>query len=99
MLASVGGHFIGHAMEQDFLFLDFGIEPLMRDDRFARPLQDGFFRLERGAQPFEEQDRTGLPPSSRSLPVRSCSPRGSPPPTGRSARARRRLRASIPRHR
>ena len=35
-----GRHFIRDTMEQDLLFLDFGIQSLMCDDRFARPLQD-----------------------------------------------------------
>ena len=69
-----GAHFVGHAMEQDFLFLDFGVQALMRDDGFARPLQDLLLRLERLPETFQEQDRLIVTSSARSLPVRTASP-------------------------
>jgi hypothetical protein len=55
-----GGHFIRDAVEQNLLFLDFGIQSLMRDHRFACPLQNRFFGLERFPETFEEQDRVAV---------------------------------------
>ena len=82
-------HVVRHAMEQDFLFLNFGIQTLMGDDGFARALQDGLFRFERFAQPLEQQNAAGRRRSSPWLRValprrcRFCSIHG--PDLARSA--------------
>ncbi len=49
-------HIVRHAMEQDFLFLNFRIQTLMGDDSFARALQDGLFRFERFTEPLDQQN-------------------------------------------
>ena len=44
-------------LQQDFLFLHFGIQALISDHGLARLLEHRFFRLENFAEPLQEQDR------------------------------------------
>ena len=44
-------------MQEDFFFLNFGIQTLVRDNRFARALQDGFFRLKRCPEALDQEQR------------------------------------------
>ena len=55
-VAERGGHVFGHAMQQNFLLLNFGIEPLMRDHGLTRFLQHGLLRFEGFAEFFEKQN-------------------------------------------